>query len=94
MISKQRELAYDAIDGERDYQNSQWGATGSGNQEGAGRRSVDEFALYITEYAAQLRQTATRTPDSEPAAVLHIVRKIAALAVWCMEQHGAPKRKS
>lgn len=83
---------YWALDTERDYQDEKWAGSASSEQPGTGSldRSIDEFALYIVEYAAQLRHLAGTTAASGPK--LDAVRKVGALAVACMEAHGAPLR--
>lgn len=86
-----REEVYRLIDGERDYQDNLWGKTLSSNKPGNGERTVDEFALYIAGYAQELTTIASHSAD--PNSKLAHVRKIAALAVACMEQHGAPARQ-
>lgn len=92
-----RTQVYKLIDGERDYQDSRWGATLSSDrvpvpqQSNGGDRSIDEFILYIKGYADDAVQVAAHFGD--PNAKLDPVRKIAALCVACMEQHGAPERE-
>jgi hypothetical protein len=89
--SIQRAEAFEAINSERDYQDKVWGQSESSGQEGVGgHRTVDEFASYILGYANDLHQISTHTLDPEEK--LNFVRKVAGLAVACMEQHGAPKR--
>ena len=87
-----RAAVYAAIDSERDYQDSRWGDTLSGDRPGDGSRTVDEFALYIQGYTSDLVQYASHFGPEEEK--LNIIRKIAGLAVACMEQHGAPLRES
>ena len=70
-----------AIDGEIEYQ---WAKFGENPHE------IDAFATYIRRYSTLLDQEATH--GDGPDGKLALVRKIAALAVRCMEQHGAPKR--
>lgn len=81
---------YAAIDSELKYQEEKYGKTLSSNRTGNGERTLDEFALYIYGYANDLMQTASH--KDEPKEKLDIVRKIAALCVNCMEQHGSPFR--
>lgn len=76
-----RKAVYAAIDTERDYQRKKWGEPS---------HSIDEFALYIIEYTAKLQRIAGTT--NYEATKLDAVRKVAALAVACLEQHGAPPR--
>jgi len=89
-----RQDVYAAIDSERDYQDSRWGSKLSGERaapEGeGGNRSLDEFILYIQNYAANLGAFASTSSDWQEK--LHKVRKVAGLCVAAMEQHGAPHR--
>lgn len=85
-----RKEIYSVIDGERDYQDKKWGSTFSSNEPGDGSRTLDEFALYISGYSDKLKSYCAEFGDKEEK--LNIVRKVAALCVACMEQHGAIKR--
>lgn len=85
-MSTDRKHVYKAIDGERDYQDAKLAKLGIGALD----RTIDEFALYIVEYAAQLRQVASTSTD--PDLKLDAVRKVAALGVACMEAHGVTFR--
>lgn len=76
-----RQLVYNAIDNERDYQEQKWG--------GGPIRSLDEFALYIRDYAEEAAHQLTRGDEEKG---LHTIRKVAGLCVAAMEQHGAPPR--
>jgi len=86
-----REIVYATIDTERDYQDRVWGGKASSGNPGNGNRTVDEFALYIQGYANDLANIASHSDDLEEK--LHFVRKVAGLAVACMEQHGALPRE-
>lgn len=57
--------------------------------------TLGEFILMLNQYAAQAMQKWTHHSDATDdfPESLHEVRKIAALAFRCMEQHGAPLRK-
>ena len=89
-----RTEVYAAIDSERDYQDMRWGRTASSGQLGNGNRTIDEWALYILVYAQEFARLAATTGDTESVvAKLDCARKIAAMGVACMEQHGAPKRE-
>ena len=79
-----------AIDSERDYQDALWGDSGSSDTPGHGERTIDEFALYIAAYTAKMVEQCGTFADTKTK--LNTIRKIAGLAVACMEQHGAPKR--
>lgn len=85
-----RSEVYKALDGERDYQKVRWSedTTSTG-----GFHSVTEFLVYMQDYVNEALHNVSREADpgaSEKA--LHWVRKVGALAVACMEQHGAPER--
>lgn len=91
-----RKEVYAAIDTERAYQDRMWAGTASsrnpGHDKNAQQRTLDEFALYIKGYADDLARIASHSDD--PAEKLNFVRKVAGLAVACMEAHGAPPRVS
>ncbi len=90
-----REQVYEAIDGERDYQGSRWNADTTSSE---GQHEVAAFILYMEEYLARARELASTLADNETnengEEGLDFVRKVTALGVACMEQHGAPKRHS
>jgi hypothetical protein len=82
---------YDALDTERDYQQKKFG--------GDAPRSVGDFLVYMQDYLTEAVRQATRDPSSQESntvsyATLETVRKITAIGVACMEQHGAPQRAS
>ena len=80
---------YNAIQSERKYQDERWGQQ-TGPDAGTNGHTVDEFALYILSYAQDLAKLAATTRGNEEK--LNFVRKVTALGVACMEQHGAPER--
>lgn len=83
-----RIAAYAAIDSERDYQDAKWG-----NKPSGGMHEVNGYLVFMQSYLTEAMNICTRNADPEASSMaLHNVRKIAALAVACMEQHGAPKR--
>lgn len=88
MRPEAREEAYRAIDSERDYQDKMWFETGSS---GHGLLSIGEEILLIEEYAAKAREAWSKERYPEKTA-LDIVRKIAGIAVHCMEDHGSIHR--
>ncbi len=81
-----RRYAFDAINSERDYQDSLWGE----GERKAIDRSLDEFILYIQQYASEAGYLTTHMFEDD---ALDHVRKVAALCVGCMEKHGAPRRE-
>lgn len=85
-----RQYVYSLIDGERNYQDFKWGSSGSSGTQGNGDRTIDEFILYIYGYAQDAVKEASHFGDASKK--LDVVRKVAALCVACMEQHGAPAR--
>lgn len=80
-----RAEAFAAINSERAYQDDKF----SGKSHSAIDRTLDEFILYIKQYADE---AGALTTHENPAEALHFVRKVAALCVGCMETHGAPLR--
>lgn len=85
-----RQEVYEAIDTEREYQNK-W--KDPNLTDSNGEHTSTEFLVYIRDYVEEALHFMTREPDPVcmPKAQ-HSLRKIAALAVAAMEQHGAPKR--
>jgi len=79
-----RLLALDAVNRERQYQEFRWGAGGEG-------LPVPSYLCFIQDYLTQAINQVTR--GAHPGDALHTVRKIAALAVACLEDHGAPERE-
>lgn len=79
-----RQEAFEAINGERGYQAALWGEK---------PHTITEFLGYIRDYTEEALHTTCRQADvvANPKA-LAIIRKLGALAVACMEQHGAPER--
>lgn len=94
-----RAAVYAAIDTERAYQDSLWPQRivieqGEGlDTEAPNALSLGEFILLMEEYTAKARAlwVTTKEPEGAPI-ILDAVRKVAGIAVNCMEQHGAPKR--
>lgn len=90
-----RPEVYAAIDGERDYQDRVWAENNPVNPThptDLRPLSIGEDILLIEEYALKAR--AAWSVESRPeVGALHAIRKIADIAVRCMETHGAPRRK-
>lgn len=81
-----RKEVYEVIDGERDYQ----GAMGARDIP-----TIEGELLLLEEYVNKARKAYTETfGDPSEEATRDQIRKIAAIAVRCMENHGAPKRTS
>lgn len=77
-----RAEVYEAIDTERTYQIGKWGTNYPDE-------SVKDFVNYSEKYLGAAKEHAAQGND--PAA-LDDLRKVAGLAVACMERHGAPER--
>lgn len=87
-----RQYVYLAIDSERDYQDFLKKDRTSNPTDGT--RSIDhtvgDFVTMMQQYQNNMVAAWTNNPGDEEA--LHVMRKIAAIAVNCMEQHGALHR--
>lgn len=85
-----RSDVYAALDSERDYQDSRWNAETTTSE---GKHSLEEWIVYMENYLAEAKQILSRlsTQIAHPQA-LGIIRKVTAMGVACMEQHGAPQR--
>ncbi len=81
-----REEVFKAIDSERDYQNKVWPR----GQEP--EFSTGEEILLIEEYARRAREAWTGEKQGAEFETLNAIRKVAGIAVRCMEKHGAPQR--
>ena len=80
---------YAAFDSERNYQDMR-----KRRDQGQDFHSVEDFILFTEHYLELARTTASTTwgPDAKPK-TLDVLRKVGALVVACMEQHGAPQRE-
>lgn len=87
-----RSEVYAAVDSERDYQDK-LGADRTEHWDVPVEerfRSVAEYIVMLQSYVNQAVNEWTRNASNEDA--LHEIRKIAGIAVHCMEDNGAPKR--
>lgn len=90
---------YAAILKEREYQDKRWGklAPWGGVSEVAylpARHELASFLVYIESYVNEGKELLSRNDDKDSLVpVQHILRKIAALAVAAMEQHGVAFRE-
>lgn len=87
-----REEVYKLIDGERGYQDS----LGKDRKSGT-KHTPGDYATMLARYLIHLQIAWTDNSGATQEgkdAYLSVVRKIAAIAVHCMEDHGAPPRKS
>ena len=76
-----RSEVYAAIDGERTYQDAKWPGA---------KQSVAAWITFLSEYVREAQFRVTREEGDQGG--LDSVRKIAALAVCCMEENGVVKR--
>jgi hypothetical protein len=83
-----RKEVYAAIDGERDYQDNGLGNSRTERSE----KTVGDYCTMMQHYQNELvKQWTLNAGDSY---ALDVMRKIAAIAVHCMEDHGFIKRKN
>lgn len=80
-----REAVYSAIDSERDFQEALEDKKGWQK-----KKKVGEWLVLLNHYVAVANKTWCTTAGEEPT--LNVVRKIAGIAVHCMEENGAPRR--
>lgn len=81
-----RKEVYNAIDSERDYQES----LGADRTDGS-EHTVGDFALMMQHYQHKLVDAWVLNAGDDEA--LEIMRKIAGISVQCMEKYGAPHRR-
>lgn len=79
-----RNVIFDIIDGERDYQDEQWSATDK-------QLTPGEFLILFEEYVAKARGRWAKTHGDVP--LMNEFRKLAGIAVRAMETHGAIPRE-
>lgn len=77
-----RTQVHQAINGERDYQD---GISSL-------RLTIGEELLLLEEYIARARKRWTGEFVQPEIQTLGVIRKVAGIAVRCMEHHGAPER--
>ena len=82
-----REKVYELIDGEREYQKTQ---TIKNNWNEPKR--VGEYLSVLRILLSKAENEWYSESDLDPKNTLSFIRKISAIGVACMEEHGAPKR--
>lgn len=75
---------FSAIKEEREYQDIRWGTLEENPHE------IAAYVLFIEQYVSVARTLLTK--GNNDSQVLDAVRKIAALGVACMEEHGVVRR--
>lgn len=91
-----REEVYKVIDGERNYQDSLFVSGGrfsidEDGEDPSRAHTVGESILILKRYVDKAAIEWNDNCGNTPA--LHMIRKVAGIAVRCMEEHGAPKRQ-
>ena len=81
-----RKEVYAAINTERHYQDNAWPRGNSSSF------STGEEILLIEEYARRAREAWAGEKKGAEVETLNAIRKIAGIAVRCMEKHGAQQR--
>lgn len=81
---------FKSIESERNYQDARWNPETTTSE---GIHSLEEWIMYIEDYLSEAKHIISRSARQESdEKVLHIIRKVAGMAVCAMEQHGAPPR--
>lgn len=86
-MTSERSLVYAVIDGERDYQD--FHTLHEPKDPGF---TTGDYITMMRAYVDKLAAAWAFNPGVAPEDVLHNMRKIAAIAVQCMEVHGAVSR--
>lgn len=85
-MTSTRAQVYDALDGERNYQDAKWPLPEH-------LHSFEEFAVYMEDYLAEMKHLLSRGGGEEAVRkASHIMRKVAAMGVACLEQNGVEYR--
>lgn len=85
-----RELVYQRIDEERAYQEACRTACKWQPAEG---KPPECHLVYMRQYLDRAEKAVLLSANQNRPEVLANIRKVAALAVACMEQHGCPQRE-
>lgn len=85
----ERTKVYKRIDKERDYQDQRWVVSKDSDKTPDNEKPVAEWLNYIEFHLAKAKE---KVYMLEKDAALAEIRKVAALAVRCIEIHGCPKR--
>lgn len=89
-----RTEVYDLIDGERAYQDRRWGAERMVGPKEPHDHSPQEWLTYMRDYIEEALHIGCREEDAVAfTKQLAIIRKVTALGVVAMENHGAPPRQ-
>ncbi len=86
-----REEVYTVLDGERAYQDNIWNedTTSTG-----GKHTVTEWLVFMQDYLDEAKTYVSRNAEPKGSKqASHVIRKITAMGVACMEQNGALERE-
>ena len=87
----ERQEVYKAINSERNYQDQLWNES---TTETEGKHSVTEWFVYAQNYCSEALHILSRKPDPEATEeAKHILRKVGAIMVAAMEEHGVELRE-
>ena len=86
-----RQEVYAVIDGERAYQDDIIANNPTRHDATDHQHPVGSFLTMMDTYLRRAQDAWTDKAGHDPA--LEVIRKIAAIAVQCMERHGAPPRE-
>lgn len=89
-IKMERKEIYNRLDGERDYQDANWGSRRQMDGTPDEEKPVAEWINYIEYHVSKAKE---RVYHLDTNGATHELRKIAALAVRAMEIHGCPARQ-
>lgn len=88
----ERKLVYKAIDSERNYQDKLWNSNTTTSDE---IHSFEEWYVYIEDYVKEAKHLLSRRPKQQADEIVKdIMRKVAAMAVCALEQHGVNNRNT
>jgi len=86
-----RAEVYEAIDSERDYQDTRWNSETTTSE---GLHSFEEWIVYIENYLLEAKGVLSRMNKQEADLIASdIFRKVAAMTVCALEQHGVDRRE-
>lgn len=88
-LNMERIEVYKCLDTERDYQDLRWSPRREKNNTPDAEKPPAEWLNYIEYHLNKAKESVYMLEDENALAE---VRKIAALAVRCLELHGCPKR--
>lgn len=89
-LKMERKEIYNRLDGERDYQDANWGSRRQMDGTPDEEKPVAEWINYIECHVSKAKE---RVYHLDTNGATHELRKIAALAVRAMEIHGCPARQ-